>query len=61
MPEQWKIMLEASNIPKEMAMKNKEALVDCLSYMEEQSKPIPLPKKEDYITEMNEGIYFRNV
>lgn len=54
-------MLEASNIPKEMAMKNKEALVDCLSYMEEQSKPIPLPKKEDYIAEMNEGIYFRNV
>ena len=51
-------MLKTSNIPKDMVMKNKEALVHCLSYMDKQNKPVPLPKKEDFITEMRKGIPF---
>lgn len=38
-------------------MKNKEALVDCLSYMDKQIKPAPLPKKEDFIADMKEGTF----
>lgn len=49
LPEQWKVLLKSSNISKDMAMKNKEALVDCFTYMEEQAKQVPLPKMEDFI------------
>lgn len=38
-------------------MKNKEALVDCLSYMEEHSKPTPLPRKEEYYADLQEGLF----
>lgn len=39
-----------------MAMKNKEALVDCFAYMEDHSKPAPLPKVEDFIQELDQGL-----
>lgn len=56
LPNQWEILLKSSNISKEMAMKNKEALVDCLSYMEEHSDSVPLPKKEEFIADLKEGL-----
>lgn len=48
--------MKSSNIPKEMAMKNKEALVDCLSYMDEHGQSAPLPKKEEFIADLKEGL-----
>lgn len=36
-------------------MKNKEALVDCFTYMEEQAKQVPLPKMEDFIEDLRQG------
>lgn len=56
LPEQWKVLLKSSNISKDMAMKNKEALVDCFAYMEDHSKPAPLPKVEDFIQELDQGL-----
>ncbi|KAK8791560.1 hypothetical protein WA588_001565 [Blastocystis sp. NMH] len=50
LPEQWKVLLKSSNISKDMAMKNKEALVDCFTYMEEQAKQI-CAKEASFIRE----------
>ena len=36
-------------------MRNKEALVDCFTYMEEQAKQVPLPKMEDFIEDLRQG------
>ena len=55
LPEQWKVLLKSSNISKDMAMRNKEALVDCFTYMEEQAKQAPLPKMEDFIEDLRQG------
>ena len=54
LPEQWKVLLKSSNISKDMAMRNKEALVDCFTYME-QAKQVPLPKMEDFIEDLRQG------
>ncbi|KAK8796018.1 hypothetical protein WA171_003982 [Blastocystis sp. BT1] len=59
LPEQWKVLLKSSNISKDMAMKNKEALVDCFAYMEDHSKPAPLPKVEDFIQELDQAAFLR--
>ena len=50
-------MLKSSNISKDMAMKNKEALVDCFAYIEDHSKAAPLPKVDDFIQDLEQGLY----
>lgn len=55
LPDKWKVLLQTSNIPKDMAMKNKEALVDCFTYIEEQDKPAPLPKISEFVEELRQG------
>ena len=55
LPDNWKVWLQTSNISKDMAMKNKEALVDCFTYIEEQDKPAPLPKISEFVEELRQG------
>ena len=55
LPDNWKVWLQTSNISKDMAMKNKEALADCFTYMDSQNKPAPLPKVSDFAEELRQG------
>lgn len=41
-------------------MKNKEALVDCFTYMEEQAKSAPLPTMDDFIQDLRKAAFLRN-
>ena len=54
LPSDWEEIVRTSNIPKEMAMKNKDALVDCINFFTKQEKPV-LPKKKDFIDNIKEG------
>ena len=55
LPDNWKVLLQTSNISKDMAMKNKEALVDCFTYIDSQNKPAPLPTVSVFTEEMRQG------
>ncbi|KAK8829935.1 hypothetical protein WA577_001326 [Blastocystis sp. JDR] len=59
LPDNWKVWLQTSNISKDMAMKNKEALVDCFTYMDSQNKPAPLPKVSDFAEELRQAAFIR--
>ena len=55
-PDEWKEQLRAANIPKEMAMKHKDAIVDVLSYVMKAPEPAPLQATQDFEKDLDSGI-----
>ena len=55
LPREWEEIVRTSNIPKEMAMKNPDALVNCIKLITKQEKPA-LPKKQEFIDNIKEGV-----
>ena len=61
-PDEWKEQLRAANIPKEMAMKHKDAIVDVLSYVMKAPEPAPLQATQDFEKDLDSGMgVFQNL
>lgn len=55
LPEEWIPYLKANNITQDMAIKNKDAIADCLTLLNDPYRPMPLPNAEEWDREMDKG------
>ena len=55
LPEEWIPYLKANNITQDMAIKNKDAIADCLSLLNDSYRAMPLPDAEEWDRELDKG------
>lgn len=59
LPEEWIPYLKANNITQDMAIKNKDAIADCLTLLNDPYRPMPLPNAEEWDREMDKASFIR--